>query len=356
MNFLRYYRNDLIVTTVVGVMLFVFIGWAAIPVYLLLVVVEVTLSGDNATVNVRLLKLLSRKWVLLFMTVGVLIAAGFMRFLFPILIVAFTGHMSFAEAVQLAFTDHQAYAEHVEAAHPQIAVFGGVYLLMIAANFFVVENTEHKWIPWFENPLARVGAKIQNLAPIITIIVVLGLSATVSSTYQVSILLAGFISLVSYMIIKVMADLAQDSEKDMHTTRVGWKAFGIFMALEAQDAAFSFDGVSGALAITQDPIIIAAGLGVGALFVRSATKHLMETNKLQEFRYLGHAAFYAILVLAVSQLVSLFVDIPGYIVGAISVAIIVTGVVHSHILNKREGTDETMIEEALGVDVRPVQH
>ena len=54
-----------------------------------------------------------------------------------------------------------------------------------------------------------------------------------------------------------------------------------------------FDGVLGAFAVTSDPIIIALGLGVGALFVRSMTIYLVEKGTLQELRYLDHGAHWA---------------------------------------------------------------
>jgi len=339
---MRYYRNDIIITVFVGVVLTYFFGPNVIPLFLILVAIEVSLSGDNATVNVRLLKLLSPRWVMVFMTVGILFAAGFMRFLFPIMIVSITGHMGFIEALLLALNDHAAYAAHVEAAHSQIAVFGGVYLFMISATFFLVENTQKHWIPWLERPLAIAGKKVDNLAVMTTTIIVLVLSVLVSSEYQVSVLLAGFISLASYMVIKSLTNLAEGDERVGE--RKGLAALAIFLALEAQDAAFSIDGVSGALAITQDPIVIAAGLGVGALFVRSATKHLMETNKLAELTFLGHGAFYAILVLAGSQIVSLFIDIPGYLVGGVSVTLISIAVLHSHLLNKRGITNKPVLD------------
>ncbi len=346
---MRYYRNDIIITVVVGAILTYFFGPSVIPLFLILVAVEVALSGDNATVNVRLLKLLSPRWVMIFMTIGILFAAGFMRFLFPILIVSITGHMGLIEALTLALNDHTAYAEHIEAAHNQIAIFGGVYLFMISATFFLVENTQKHWIPWLEKPLAMAGKKVDNLAVMMTTVIILTLSVLVNSEYQASVLLAGFISLVSYMAIKTLTNLAEAD--DRVGTRKGLAALGIFLALEAQDAAFSIDGVSGALAITQEPIVIAAGLGVGALFVRSATKHLMETNKLAEFTFLSHGAFYAILALACSQIISLFIDIPGYLVGGVSVALIAIAVLHSHFLNKREDSGEPMEAELLGVEI-----
>ena len=46
------------------------------------------------------------------------------------------------------------------------------------------------------------------------------------------------------------------------------------------DASFSFDGVIGAFAITSDPIIIAIGLGVGAMYVRSITVYLVRKGTL----------------------------------------------------------------------------
>lgn len=360
---LRHYVWDIAVAFIVAVLLSYFLGISVLPLFLLLVIVEITFSGDNAVVNVELLKLLSTRWKWVFMTVGIAFAAGFMRFVFPILIVSITGNMGFGDAVHLAFTDHAAYAEHVEAAHPQIAVFGGVYLFMIAATFFLVENNNGvHWFPWLERKLAFAGNKIQNIAPIITTIIVLVLSVTIDAEYQKAVLLAGMISLVSYMVIKGMSDAAGNAE---HGTakRTGWRAFGIFIALEFQDMAFSFDGVSGALAITQDPLVIMGGLGVGALFVRSATMHLlarMEDEESTELRYLSHGAYYAILVLAASQILSLFFEIPGWLVGLISVVLIFSAVFHSHILNKRdektrpageENDEESTVEKLMGVDL-----
>jgi hypothetical protein len=51
--------------------------------------------------------------------------------------------------------------------------------------------------------------------------------------------------------------------------------FAGFMYLELLDASFSFDGVIGAFALTNSLPIIAIGLGVGAMFVRSFTLMLV---------------------------------------------------------------------------------
>ena len=60
------------------------------PSFLVLVlgVMEVSLSFDNAVVNASVLKEMDEKWQKLFLTVGILIAVFGMRLVFPIVIVA----------------------------------------------------------------------------------------------------------------------------------------------------------------------------------------------------------------------------------------------------------------------------
>ena len=80
----------------------------------------------------------------------------------------------------------------------------------------------------------------------------------------------------------------------------------LFLYLEVLDAAFSFDGVTGAFAITSDPIIIALGLGlVGSMFVRSITIYLVRQDTLDRYVYLEHGAHWAIGALAVIMLISI---------------------------------------------------
>ena len=56
------------------------------------------------------------------------------------------------------------------------------------------------------------------------------------------------------------------------------------------DASFSFDGVIGAFALSNNLFIIAIGLGIGAMFVRSLTIMLVEQGTLTEYRYLEQTA------------------------------------------------------------------
>jgi hypothetical protein len=70
------------------------------------------------------------------------------------------------------------------------------------------------------------------------------------------------------------------------------------------DASFSFDGVIGAFALSNNMVIIAIGLSVGAMFVRSITLLLVRQGTLNEYRYLEHGAFWAIVALGTIMLLS----------------------------------------------------
>jgi hypothetical protein len=85
--------------------------------------------------------------------------------------------------------------------------------------------------------------------------------------------------------------------------------------------------------------LIAAGLGIGALFVRSMTVQLVKSGTLAEFRYLEHGAHWAIGVLAICMLVGVGgIVIPDYVVGLIGVVFIVAAVIHSRRENKKEAS------------------
>src|SRR5690606_28965997 len=92
--------------------------------------------------------------------------------------------------------------------------------------------------------------------------------------------------------------------------------------LEVLDASFSFDGVIGAFALTSNLFVIAIGLGVGAMYVRSMTIMLVEKGTLAQYRFLEHGAFYAILILSVIMYVQTIYHIPEVITGLGGAALI----------------------------------
>jgi len=81
------------------------------------------------------------------------------------------------------------------------------------------------------------------------------------------------------------------------------------------DASFSFDGVVGAFAITQKDLRDRAGLGIGALYIRSLTVYLVRQGTLQEYVYLEHGAHYAIGALAIILAVSIETKVPEIVTG-----------------------------------------
>ncbi|MEU0429959.1 DUF475 domain-containing protein, partial [Streptomyces canus] len=88
------------------------------------------------------------------------------------------------------------------------------------------------------------------------------------------------------------------------------------------DASFSFDGVIGAFAITNDIVLMALGLGIGAMYVRSLTVYLVRQGTLDDYVYLEHGAHYAIGALAVILMVTIQYQINEIITGLVGVLLI----------------------------------
>ena len=97
---------------------------------------------------------------------------------------------------------------------------------------------------------------------------------------------------------------------------------GGFLYLNVLDASFSFDGVIGAFALSNNMIVIALGLSIGAMFVRSMTIHLVRKGTLAAYRFLEHGAFWAIIVLGAIMLLSARFHIPETVTGLIGAILI----------------------------------
>lgn len=104
-------------------------GPTALFIATILVVLEVSLSFDNAVVNARVLNRMSAFWRKMFLTVGILIAVFGMRLLFPPVVVGVTANLSPVRAWQLAMEQgdpHTPGTDILNEAHPSIAAFGGM--------------------------------------------------------------------------------------------------------------------------------------------------------------------------------------------------------------------------------------
>ncbi len=98
------------------------------------------LSFDNAVINAGILKKMNAFWQKIFLTIGILIAVFGMRLVFPVVIVAVSAKLGPIEAIDLSFNDPDRYKELVTDAHPSIAAFGGMFLLMIFLDFIFDED------------------------------------------------------------------------------------------------------------------------------------------------------------------------------------------------------------------------
>lgn len=355
------------VTIAALVVAFFYGGAEALFLCAILGVLEVSLSFDNAVVNAKILRRMSDFWQRIFLTVGVLIAVFGMRLVFPLLIVGISARLGPVEAVQLALEkgDPQTpgtYGYILDAAHPQIAAFGGMFLLMLFLDFIFEERDIH-WLTVIERPLQKVG--VLGGAPVIVAGIALVLAAELEAENPEVVLVAGVLGLVTYLLVNGLGSVFEnaqgDDEDEAADDRLadasdgaleragaprtgpsdlvkvtGKAAFFLFLYLEVLDASFSFDGVIGAFAITPDPIIIALGLGfIGAMFVRSITIYLVRAGTLDDYVYLDHGAHWAIGALAAILLVSIGVHISEIITGLVGVAFIGAAFISSVVRNRR---------------------
>jgi hypothetical protein len=126
-----------------------------------------------------------------------------------------------------------------------------------------------------------------------------------------------------FVVVDSMSALFEDEEEGEELAEVLKKGSVMsFLYLEVLDASFSFDGVIGAFAITQDVVIIMLGLAIGAMFVRSLTVFLVRKGTLDEYVFLEHGAHYAIGSLAAIMLVSMTHEIPEIVTGLIGAVLI----------------------------------
>lgn len=297
----------------------------------ILAVMEISLSFDNAVVNASVLKHWDEFWKKIFLTVGILIAVFGMRLVFPIVIVAVTADLGMMEVVNLALYSPEEYSAKLLAHHAEISAFGGIFLLLVFLNF-IFDDKEVHWFNWLESRLAKLG-KVDAMSVFVALTVLMIAVSWTNADQSEAVLIAGVWGILVYLSVKVISGMLEgDLEEDLENEKSGSGAAttsaimkgGIisFIYLEVLDASFSFDGVIGAFAITNDVVVIMLGLAIGAMFVRSMTIFLVDKGTLDEFIYLEHGAHYAIGALAIIMLLSLKFHVPELITGLIGIAFI----------------------------------
>lgn len=320
-----------LITVVVWAGASVMAGIHPTMVLLFLILLEITFSFDNAVVNAKLVGRLSPFWERLFMTFGLLFAVGFVRFALPVVIVAATAGVGLSAVAHMLIYDIGAYQRHLAEATPMIEAFGATFLLMIGLGFFLDEAKEHHWLGRLERRLTRLG-RHRNIGILAMLALALVMFFTVD--HSVAVRAAVFAAAVCGIALHVALDLSTagegeegeeggESSRRTVTKLVGRRAAAMFMRLEVLDASFSFDSIIGAFALTTDVVLIAIGLGVGSVWVRSMTVHLVRNGTLARFRYLEHGAHWAILALGIIMIAKLYGWHPSeLLVGSIGIVVI----------------------------------
>ena len=355
---MRIFGASFAVTVVALVVAFLYGGPQALLLAAILGVLEVSLSFDNAVINATVLQRMSEFWQKIFLTIGILIAVFGMRLVFPLIIVWAASGLGPVAALDLAlnppadgaayFPDGSAsYETLITDAHPQIASFGGMFLLMLFLGF-IFEEKDITWLSWIERPLERIGKLDQLSVVVASGLLVLTALLLAPEGKSSTVMIAGTLGMITYILVNGLGELFNVDEDGEESSggpsdlakATGKAGFFLFLYLEVLDASFSFDGVIGAFAVTSDPIIIALGLGfIGAMFVRSITVYLVRKGTLAEYVYLEHGAHWAIGALALILLYSIGHHVSEIVTGLTGVFLIIAALVTSIIRNKNNPDD-----------------
>ena len=347
---LRLFRFPIAVTAV-GIGAAAVIGGASIVgIVAILAVLEVSLSFDNAVVNATVLQRMDERWQRIFLTVGILIAVFGMRLLFPLLVVTISTHLSPVKVLDLALNHPGTYGQYLKDAHPVIAAFGGMFLLMIFLDF-VFESRDITWFGPIERLLAKVG-KLDQFSVILALVFLIVAAATFAHPHAYQVLISGAAGLATYVGVSSLATLFEgdegeddlvEIEGETDTPRVrlpgslARAGLFTFLYLEVLDASFSFNGVVGAFAVTDQIFVIALGLGIGACYIRALTVYLVRKGTLAEYGHLEHGAHWAIGSLAVLLFVTIRHDVPELVTGLVGVGFIGLALATSIVRNRRDG-------------------
>jgi hypothetical protein len=176
----------------------------------ILIVLEVSLSFDNAVINATVLVRMSPLWQKIFLTVGIAIAVFGMRLVFPLVLVGITASLNPIDVVTLALAggpvdEPGTYAFLLEEAYPAIAAFGGMFLLILFLDF-ILEEREVTWLSWLERPLAKIG-KLDQLSVVIAVVLLIVAAETWANEFAQTVLVAGLLGAVTYIVVNGLGAL-----------------------------------------------------------------------------------------------------------------------------------------------------
>ena len=327
----RFFRGS-IIFTFICLALGVWYGWSStgsiqataqmLWIIVVLSILEISLSFDNAVVNATVLEEMDEVWQKRFLTWGIAFAVFGMRVVFPLAIVAIAAGIGPVEALQLSLNRPDEYERIVSSAHVGIAGFGGAFLAMVGLKFFFDAEKEIHWISVIEKRLSSISA-VKSVEIGFLLLTLWGISALLEPQEALTFLIAGILGIVTFIAVEAVNTWLElrDEQRKLAGAAVR-SGLGGFLYLNVLDASFSFDGVIGAFALSNNMIVIALGLSIGAFFVRSMTIMLVKKGTLAEYTFLEHGAFWAIIALGGIMLLSAHFHIPETVTGLIGATLI----------------------------------
>jgi uncharacterized protein len=321
---MRYFISSFILLLIGLVGGYLLGGIGGLYIVSLLVILEISLSFDNAIVNAKTLTQMDKVWQNRFIVFGMPIAVFGMRLFFPLAIVSLVSGMGLIETLHVALQEPHKYESILQSTEVNIFAFGGAFLLMVFLDFFFEEH-EVTWFKLLEDStVIKKFSNVMNIELIVAIVtgIIIG-----HITQDFGILLSFMYGVLLHSLLGMVDEFFSSD-----TVKSGLAGF---IYLEVLDASFSFDGVIGAFALSSNIFVIMIGLGVGAMFVRSITLFFVEHETLSEYQYLEHGAHYAIGILAIIMLIKIIMPISEIITGTIGIGLITAAFIHSLLENKK---------------------
>ncbi|MDB6096470.1 MAG: hypothetical protein JWM09_748 [Francisellaceae bacterium] len=296
-------------------------GSSALILALVLSILEISLSFDNAILNASMLKNMSAFWRKCFLTWGIFIAVIIIRFILPILIVCLTADLSPIQVLTLILYKPLLYSEYLMSAHPLINAFGGSFLLLVFLSYL-----QKKFFHNHNTLFYFIKTEILKTIP-----VVIAITMVIKNTpfaISLNIINGALTGVGLHFLIEYLVNFINKKNPllPVNPTNIGLSGF---LYLELLDASFSLDGVIAAFALTSNFMVILVGLGIGALFVRSFTIKLSHSNTFLKLRFLEDGAYYAIGNLSCWMLINIVHPIHEYISGLSCMGIIAISVIAS---------------------------
>ncbi len=207
------------------------LGLSALFLVIVLSILEVTLSFDNAVINARVLERMDPVWQRRFLTWGILVAVFGTRFILPIIIVSVAVWTSPWHITELVFKDPAEYGRLLDSVHGAIAAFGGIFLLMVSLKYFFNKAKSVHWIQTIESHLVKWG-RIEAIEIALALTLLTTLSF-LTEYDQAQVLIAGITGLILFVLMEgITGSLAVESEEVVTSSAT------LFIYLEILDAAF----------------------------------------------------------------------------------------------------------------------